>query len=88
MSRNPEALPWVIPERCEGCAGCVSACRRELLSMVEAGPGLFVPWLDDIDECTGCGLCEAACAWGAICLTGYVEEARERFLKTRPLATA
>ncbi len=56
--------------------------------MVEAGPGLFVPWLDDIDECTGGGLCEAACAWGAICLTGYVEEARERFLKTRPLATA
>ena len=88
MPHNPEALPWVIPDRCEGCASCVSACRRRLLSMIETAPEIFVPWLEDVDQCTGCGLCESACAWGAICLTSYVDDARERFLKTRPLATA
>lgn len=56
--------------------------------MVETEPDIYVPWLKDVDQCTGCGLCEAACAWGAICLTSYVEEACERFLKLRPRANA
>jgi ferredoxin len=56
--------------------------------MVETNPGVFVPWLDEVDLCTGCGLCESACAWAAICLTSYVDEARARFFKTRPLVSA
>ena len=87
MSNNSEVLPWVIPEYCKGCTNCVSACRRELLFMIETEQeGAFVPWMDDVDHCTGCGMCEAACAWSAICLTSYVEKARERFIKDRPLS--
>jgi len=47
-------------------------------------PGVFVPWLDRPHECTGCGLCEASCPWLAICLTSYVEDARNRLLINRP----
>lgn len=88
MPRIPDALPWVIPERCEGCTGCVSACRSQLLSMIETEPGISIPWLDNVDRCTGCGLCEAACAWAAICLTSHVDEARQRFQNCRPIAPA
>jgi len=77
-------LPWVIPEQCEGCADCVSACPQRALVMVKASDGVFVPWLDAVDLCTGCGKCEAACTWGAISLTRYVDMARERLLTRRP----
>jgi ferredoxin len=62
----------------------LSACSRGLLSMTETSEGVFVPWLDRPDECTGCGSCEASCPWLAICLTGYVEDARRRLLTNRP----
>jgi NAD-dependent dihydropyrimidine dehydrogenase PreA subunit len=88
MSCHLDVLPWVIPERCEGCSSCVGACRRQLLVMIETEPGVFMPWLDDVDRCTGCGLCEAACAWAAICLTSYVDEARAHFLRYRPSGIA
>ncbi len=78
-------LPWVIPERCEGCAGCVSACACGCLSMHETPvKSVFVPWLDDIDGCAGCGACEAACVWGAISMTSYTEDARRRFAEREP----
>lgn len=78
-----------MPEFCKGCTNCVSACRRELLFMIETEQdGMFVPWMDDFDRCTGCGMCEAACAWSAICLTSDVKMAREHFLKDRPMAIA
>lgn len=79
-----KALPWVIPEQCEGCADCVSACPRKCLVMVEIADGVFVPWMDDPSVCTGCGRCEAACTWLAISMTSYVDQARERFLTRRP----
>ena len=82
--RRATMLPWVIPEQCEGCADCVSACPRRGLVMVETTDGVFVPWLDQVDLCTGCGKCEAACTWGAISMTSYVDLARERFLTRRP----
>lgn len=82
--RQAKALPWVIPEQCEGCADCVGACPQRALVMVEASDGVFVPWLDAVDLCTGCGRCEAACTWGAISLTSYVDMARERLLTRRP----
>jgi len=78
-------LPWVIPENCEGCADCVSACRRGCLAMhATAREGVYVPWLDDVGACTGCGRCEVTCTWGAISMTAYVENARRRFAEKRP----
>src|SRR5512147_396427 len=89
MPREISVLPWVIPEYCEGCASCISACRRGLLFMIETEQdGVFVPWMDDVDSCTGCGMCEAACPVSAICLTSYPQKARERFLRHRPSAAA
>lgn len=78
-------LPWIVPERCEGCADCVSACDSGCLSMHEtAREGVFIPWLDKVDACAGCGKCELACTWAAIAMTSYVEEARTRFAEKHP----
>lgn len=49
-----------------------------------AHEGVFVPWLDDADACTGCGRCELACTWGAVSMTGYVDDARRRLREKRP----
>ena len=89
MPKQENALPWVIPEYCEGCGSCVNACRHELLFMIEnEQEGVLVPWMEDFDRCTGCGMCEAACPVSAICLTSYPDKARERFLRNRPSAVA
>lgn len=85
-----EMFPWVIPESCEGCADCVSVCPRDCLSMWRTEhDGVFVPWMDDIEACNGCGRCETACTWMAISLTSYVDEAKARFraaARVRPAA--
>ena len=84
----PEALPWIAPEQCEGCADCAQACPPGVLVMCEgAHEGFAHPWILAVDGCTGCGRCERACVWGAIQLTAYVEEALDR-LRTRGPATA
>lgn len=78
--RKPSAFPWVIPESCEGCADCVSACPPQCLSMWNTlHEGVMVPWMDNTDRCTGCGRCETSCTWAAISLTSYVDEAIARF---------
>jgi ferredoxin len=56
--------------------------------MVEVEDGVFVPWLDDVAACSGCGRCEAACTWAAIALTAYVELAEERLRTRRPVPVA
>ncbi|MCL4456892.1 MAG: 4Fe-4S dicluster domain-containing protein [Nitrospirae bacterium] len=81
-----KALPWVIPAQCEGCTDCVNACPVHGLEMWETeNEGVFIPWLSNPDACIGCGKCEKACTWGAISLTSYVDDARQRFLTKKPL---
>lgn len=77
-------LPWIIPESCEGCADCVSACPHGLSMHETSNEGVFVPWLDDVDACFGCGRCELACTWGAISMTTYVDDARRRLREKHP----
>ena len=79
----PKKLPWVTTEYCEQCTVCVSACPRGL-KMRAVDDGHEVPWLDNPDDCTGCGRCADACGLGAISMTEYVEEARARFLDVLP----
>ncbi|HSN92596.1 MAG TPA: 4Fe-4S binding protein [Anaeromyxobacteraceae bacterium] len=87
--RGEDALPWIVPERCEGCGDCVSACPPGALEMCEtAHDGVWVPWLLDVDACTGCGACEEACPWAAVSLTSYRDEALARLEARRPLRPA
>jgi NAD-dependent dihydropyrimidine dehydrogenase PreA subunit len=86
MSTNYDALPWIILESCKGCGDCIDACRRGLLQKIESHQhGISVPWLDQVDQCTACGQCEAVCPWSAIVMTQNIGLARKRFVKSRPL---
>ena len=77
-----DKLPWIIPDYCEGCTSCVASCRRGCLKMFATqDEDVFVPWIEDVKRCTGCGLCSAACVLGGISMTTYVSEAVERFQK-------
>ena len=83
--KKRNTLPWVIPEYCESCADCVNACPVYGLEMWETeNPDFSIPWLSNPDTCIGCGKCEEACIWGAINMTAYLEEARERLFTKRP----
>ncbi len=85
---RPEALPWIAPEQCEGCADCAQACPPGVLVMCDCEhEGFAHPWILDAGGCTGCGLCERACVWGAIQLTTYVEEALDRLRTRAPTST-
>jgi formate hydrogenlyase subunit 6 len=78
--RTQKFLPWVIPEQCEGCTECTSVCPSKCLSMIEtSNSGVFIPWMDNTDACTGCGRCQNSCVWLAINLTSHLDKARERF---------
>lgn len=84
--KKSDSLPWVIPEYCEACADCVSACPVYGIEMWETeNPDFSIPWLSNPDVCIGCGKCEEVCIWGAINMTSYVGDARERLFKKRPL---
>lgn len=76
---NPNRMPWVIPEYCEGCTSCIAACPVKGLAMRAFGEDEHVPWLENPDLCTGCGRCADACGLGGIAMTEYVEQARRRF---------
>lgn len=81
----PKKMPWVIPSQCEGCGDCVNRCQRKGLVMLETNvEGVYVPWLLEPDLCSGCGRCASGCVVGGIVMTEYVEQARQRFLETRP----
>jgi len=75
-----KAMPWVIPEYCEGCTSCIAACKKGCLQMFATKEEeVFIPWIDNPESCIGCGLCSDACAMGGIAMTEYQEEAIERF---------
>lgn len=77
-----QVLPWIVLDYCEGCTSCVASCRRGCLKMFATqDEEVFVPWIEDVERCTGCGLCSEACVLGGISMTAYVGEAAERFRK-------
>ncbi len=74
------ALPWIVPEYCEGCTSCVAACKRGCLAMFATrDEDVFVPWMADPALCTGCGRCSEVCVLGGISMTAYQDEAAMRF---------
>ncbi len=55
--------PVILPDYCKGCGRCISACAQHCITMgTEINPmtGL-IPVLLDLESCTACGLCFAAC---------------------------
>lgn len=85
VPKRQDLLPWVIPEHCEACADCVNACPVYGLEMWETeDPDYSIPWLSNPDACIGCGKCEEVCTWGAINMTSFVADARERLFTKRP----
>lgn len=83
-TKAPVRIPWVIPIYCDGCAGCVNRCRRGLKMTETNVSGVFVPWLADPYQCSGCGRCAEACVMGAITMTSYVKDAITRFTEKEP----
>ncbi|MCR4299749.1 MAG: 4Fe-4S dicluster domain-containing protein [Gallionella sp.] len=83
--KRQDSLPWMIPEYCEACADCVSACPVFGLEMWETEDSDYsIPWLANPDVCIGCAKCEEVCTWGAISMTSFVAGARERLFTKRP----
>jgi formate hydrogenlyase subunit 6/NADH:ubiquinone oxidoreductase subunit I len=73
-------LPWVVPEYCEGCGGCLRACKRNCLSLFATEtPEVFIVWMSNPENCTGCGCCSEVCVMGGISMTSYVDDAAARF---------
>lgn len=86
IEKSGDALPWITPEQCEGCADCVSACPVYGIEMWESDNSEFhIPWLSNPDSCIGCGKCEGACTWGAISMTTFIEDARKRLFTKKPI---
>lgn len=85
VAKRQDLLPWVIQEYCESCADCVNVCPVYGLKMWETeDPDYSIPWLSNPDACIGCGKCEEVCTWGAISMTSFVADARERLFTKRP----
>lgn len=67
----------VVPERCSGCLRCALACSfytggtktfNPSKSRIQVRPALEVGRFDIrvTDECDGCGICVAYCAFGVL----------------------
>jgi pyruvate/2-oxoacid:ferredoxin oxidoreductase alpha subunit/NAD-dependent dihydropyrimidine dehydrogenase PreA subunit len=63
VTTREKPKPVILPDYCKGCARCISACALHCITMgTEINPmtGL-IPVLLDLESCTACGLCFAAC---------------------------
>jgi ferredoxin len=77
--KTPKQFPWIIPEYCEGCGGCISQCKYGCLDLYETEiPEIYTVWIADASKCTGCGFCGNSCIMGGITMTSYVDMAIER----------
>lgn len=48
---------------CYGCGVCAMACGKHLISLKLSPDGFYVPYIDNIQACSNCGLCESVCAY-------------------------
>jgi coenzyme F420-reducing hydrogenase beta subunit len=48
---------------CYGCGVCVVSCPKGILRMDLSDNGFYVPFVDDIQACIECGLCEKVCSY-------------------------
>lgn len=58
---EPQFLPTIHPERCNGCGLCAEGCPDSAVEMVER-----VPQITEPESCSYCGVCEEICPQFAI----------------------
>ena len=63
--------------KCDGCGGCIGACKADALVEVKGQMPTLIPFL-----CEGCGACALVCATSAISI-GRVRNGRIGVAKTR-----
>jgi len=81
--KKPKKFPWVMPEMCEGCGECATACEFDAMEMVprlKFGGKTECSWVTNTENCIGCGKCAKACVWAAVQMTEYVDDAIARYL--------
>lgn len=50
-------------KNCYGCGVCAMACAKRLITIRENEDGFYSPYIENIDACTNCGLCESVCSY-------------------------
>ncbi len=65
----------ITEERCKGCWICIEVCQADVLGVSERTNrrGAHPPFLQNIDNCIRCGLCEMLCPDYAIFIVGTGE---------------
>ena len=58
---------------CKSCGLCTALCVKQIIKSDETG----VPYIDDMDSCTGCRFCEIHCPDFAITIKDRHPERRE-----------
>ena len=47
--------------KCVGCTACVAVCSKKVITMRYNEEGFQYPFVENIDDCIECGLCEKVC---------------------------
>ncbi len=59
---------------CKSCGICAALCVKQIIKMDELG----IPYIDDMDSCTGCRFCEIHCPDFAITIKERHPERRRK----------
>ncbi len=59
-------VPWIDPERCDGCDACVRGCPHGALELRRDEEGRAIDYHVRPERCSGCGLCVDLCEAAAI----------------------
>lgn len=50
-------------KNCFGCGVCAAACPRKIIDIRLDADGFYRPFIDEIDSCIGCHICDDTCAF-------------------------
>lgn len=50
-------------DSCFGCGVCAMSCPKKLIKIKLNQDGFYVPYIEDKDACSECGLCDSVCSY-------------------------